>query len=1373
MLSMLLPSSPQHPLLGTLPPFDPTAPTATSYPTVQQAVTSPLRTLLEIIAHISEKETAAVDAEIKKRQQRLDGPALTAKETTCQVQAKMLLQSNDEPLRRDIERRLLAHLQMTLRALPSSFDPPSLDLPAKAKLKTEKQIKAERDAMDGYRAQVEDLAHGMVVIGVPDGSAWGVEVEWSDSFADGRGLEGLTKGSRDKLQQLADTFPKAGISSISRALVARLEAAEAAARPPVDGNPADAPQEERPSGPTDDELAEIIEDGLAKAPQSVVAHLLTRRDPAASGRVEAVSWGPLECWGGGLRGGGGLEGFWVRAGLSALASIQTEIGRPLPRTRRALETSLALSLVHHEPPTHHLRALRLVESLLGTAPPPPSSPGAPAVPHPDPELLFAKAIVLQSSDKQAAALKVWDQIIALPPASLDADTLVKAKCEQAWSTHLAGSSEDALPQLEEVVASFEERKTRRDKEREEKEAWPEEAGGRRGRGIGGGAGRAGNGLAYDAYISALRASPSFAPAFPSLGIYYRLLASPDWERSSKCFQKAFELDPSQEVAARYLAEEFAELGEWSLVEVIARRVIDGNKGRAGMSGKAAARLAWAWKAIGSSELNSKKYPQAITAFQSALRGAPDDVSTWIKLGVAYRHSGKHVAALKVFVKALALDPSSCFAKYSIADVHREIGLLDPAIKTFKEILVDRPDELGVRVVLAETALAKGLGEQKQGYMVRAEESLLEALEDSMAVIEGGSASRVAWKVTAEALVGLSRLSDPASPDSLSAALARVLAYLSEQGVDGKMAGLTAITVADVRAAVDTKPAIAAAALAILSFKMRVLLETQNEAAIGSAWFDLGITISNFRPHLSALPTSSTTAEQVLQQSIRCLRYALHKELLNASFWNALGVLSFDLLPCLAQHSFIRSIKHNSRSAVPWTNLGLFYLVHGDKDLANQAFLKAQVLDPEWAAAWVGQATLADMAGHAVEASVLLEHAVSLGGDAPEADTAFASRAFEKYRSSVPSSSLAVADPSPVAPPSVIEVLSAPLFSLSRYLSHHPSDHTALHLNALVLEQVGDLASASEGQYVIAQTNLGRARLAAQQYNGALEAFEAALSLLNLEDSAARGGLTKEQTVLLYAECKLGSSVAHVALGDSSAAKEALETAIDDVETYRVGACDSHLAVALGRVHWAEGEEGRALSALLDSPDIPSGRQTPLFLRRAIYAYAIAANDTSLLQTTESFIWNAAVKYNPDILYLSTLAKLAKSDIDGALSTVSRSLHAFPWAPAFRSRTARLLASLPPVASDDSADNNLELVGRLMRTRVPQTEASSLRARRSRALGVVALHKAGEAETEEEADRLDEEALRFLEKSIYVAPWVTEGRKAFQKLRAKLRAKLDS
>lgn len=109
---------------------------------------------------------------------------------------------------------------------------------------------------------------------------------------------------------------------------------------------------------------------------------------------------------------------------------------------------------------------------------------------------------------------------------------------------------------------------------------------------------------YKAFISSLKASPSYAPAFTSLGLYYRSLSEPDWERSSKCFQKAFELDPGQEVAAKHLAEEFAELSEWGLVEVIARRVVEGNKGKAGMGGKAAARLAWAWKAIGGAELVS-------------------------------------------------------------------------------------------------------------------------------------------------------------------------------------------------------------------------------------------------------------------------------------------------------------------------------------------------------------------------------------------------------------------------------------------------------------------------------------------------------------------------------------------------------------------------------------------------------------------------------------------------------------------------------------------------------------------------------------------------------------------------------------------------
>jgi superkiller protein 3 len=125
--------------------------------------------------------------------------------------------------------------------------------------------------------------------------------------------------------------------------------------------------------------------------------------------------------------------------------------------------------------------------------------------------------------------------------------------------------------------------------------------------------------AYPLFISALKQSSTFAPAFTSLGIHYLEFASPpDPLRASKCFQKAFELDSREGEAARRLAEGFAEEKEWDLVEVVAKRTIEGEGGTEGDMAKlkggagpnvnmgAAARYkpvnAWAWKASGVVEM---------------------------------------------------------------------------------------------------------------------------------------------------------------------------------------------------------------------------------------------------------------------------------------------------------------------------------------------------------------------------------------------------------------------------------------------------------------------------------------------------------------------------------------------------------------------------------------------------------------------------------------------------------------------------------------------------------------------------------------------------------------------------------------------------
>ena len=61
----------------------------------------------------------------------------------------------------------------------------------------------------------------------------------------------------------------------------------------------------------------------------------------------------------------------------------------------------------------------------------------------------------------------------------------------------------------------------------------------------------------------------------------------------------------------------------------------------------------------------------------------------------------------------------------------------------------------------------------------------------------------------------------------------------------------------------------------------------------------------------------------------------------------------------------------------WTNLGLLYLHYDDSGLANQALYKAQVLNPEYSLAWVGQAFVAIANGHLPEAKAVLEHAITL------------------------------------------------------------------------------------------------------------------------------------------------------------------------------------------------------------------------------------------------------------------------------------------------------------------------------------------------------------------------------------------------------------
>ncbi|SGY22813.1 BQ5605_C019g08861 [Microbotryum silenes-dioicae] len=1390
-LSLLLPSSPLYPILQTLPPPQPTNPTATTYHSIQMALFSPLPTLLELLSLTEAQETNLIESEIKKRRQRLGGPSLSASETRKLVEREYMLSSKlpdlykviledpdaseREELRRQVEGKLLRHWQTLLFALPSSFDEASLDLSisklgetGKGKVSDVAGRKEEDDRVkNSVRWEIEQLTKGMVLIEVEDELAWKVQLDWGDRFGNWEEIDWRL------LNKFKDKFPDTGLAAVisvaHRYHLAHLEASTI----PDD---LDKNDEDKIVAPSAEESAEVAESGLEKSNDLMLAHLLLiRYFSDQEDYATVVSLG---------------EG-----GLHLLRKREAEIGRALPSSRTTLETHLAIALVHHSSPTHHVKALRLLDSLLGRA----KQNGAVVLS----DLLVAKALVYQSSEKWLEAVDLWNQVLSF--STLTENVRITAQSERGWSLFNAKQFDAARVGLHDAVIALEARYQLRLEQQRRNETARSKAGVEKPPGLEEGessreAEERAKALwrlgecdwvlseedesltlrAFQAYLDSIKACPDFAPTWTSLGIYYRSIEPPDWSRSLKCFQRAFELDQSQEVAARYMAEEFAEIGDWGLVEKVARRVVEAAAAKAAVGVSTAKKLAWAYKAIGGSEMNSQKYPQAIVAFQTALRGEPEDVHTWLRLGAAYRGSGKHVAALKVFSKVLSIDSDNWFAKFSIGGVQREMGLFEPALTTFKDLLVERPDELGVQVVYAETLLSAGMEQLRTGFLSRAEESFVETLEQAIRVIETGGAKRVAWKLAGEASSNLVKISECAHFERSKGLAIQLVKLAGEMDVDTKVDGIDIVTVAAfLDVAQSSESPILFAGVAVLAHKARVVLDTHNEAAIGSAWADLGTSVANLRPYLSKL-SPRFTPETALHQAIRALKFGLHHEPFNSSFWNALGVLTFDISGRLAQHCFIRSIEHNSQNAIAWTNLGLFYLVYNDDDLANQAFLKAQVIDPEWAAAWIGQATLADMAGHALEASVLLEHAFTLGADTSEADIAFASHALEKYRRSTSVDPDLVADRFDPARPDAAKNLTAPLFAITRYLTRRPNDVSALHVNALILEHLGDRKAASEsferaaalleelyeedesasveGRFIIAQTNLGRVRLASENYEDALEAFDAALSLIDLEARPTeKDALTQDQAVILFSHCKLGSALAHYFLEETSMAEQTLEEANDDLDSYKNDRT-VHLAAALARIYFAGGDETRALGALLDSPDITKS-SVPLFIKLTLEALSIItrtpALDEMLSRMKRS---DPIIKYSPASTKLTALGRLIQGDVHGAVRLTSRVLHVAPWTRPNRARLARLLTDFPTALSDPKHSTTvpsptiaIPVVLRLLPPIPPTAQVEGIRALQS--LGMSGLAFA----LNEDVDK----ASRGVEKALHFGPWLVQMQRAIR------------
>ncbi|KAG5653623.1 hypothetical protein H0H81_011849 [Sphagnurus paluster] len=1192
-LSFLLPQSSIYQAISTLPPPDPSNPTATTTLTTQIALHNSLAHLEEIVRLLEIHEQDTLNKEVEKRRMRLGaaGPEILRKEVGRDIWGNSKLPklydeilnhpSTSDDLRRETDAKLLRHKERYLQTIPDTPE------------STADKLKV--------LAELDELVKGVVILGIPDEFAWVIYLESKD-------CETVAGYDHRIVRQFIELFPDSQTSSLLKGYFNYMK---------IQVGDEDNDDDDDEQGQGQDPF-DMILNACAEQPNSLIANrvlaelYVTELDYENAIKV-------------------------AETGLGILSRIEKNTGRKLSSVGIGYKVLLSISLVHLFPPKHHMRASSLIEEVLSHSPD-------------NTVCLMGQAYIAQAAGKWSEASKLFSRVEVLL-----ADDLVdglRAKEENAWCLCQLGDLENGITILQIIADILKDLEDRGEDHarclwRIGKAYWT--------------IGDSKREDAYRLFIASLKANSSYAPAFTSLGIYYAEYATPlDPNRASKCFQKAFELDPREAEAAKRLAEGFAEDREWDLVDVVARRTIEGEGGMdGGMGGSTSARYlptnSWAWKAVGVVELHRRNYPASIQALQIALRADPEDERSWVRLGEGYSKAGRHVAAIKALERARELNSHDWICSYLIGDVKHQIGNFADAIDTFESILGDQPSEVGVLVSLGQAYLDQGRLESSEGFQNRAEQSFAASISVGLRTINASPGFRgVAWKTVGDAIYALSAQPVYATEDALRKVLADVIGLLPSVNdqlseivppptlpSDHPLNGLQVLEIA----------------LAVYSYRIS-LASSEILTRSGSAWFDLGIAL-----HLWAVKSSANDTLKAQPKVIYCLTHALREDPGNNIYWMGLGDAYFLSNAKSAQHAYIKALEIDSKNVSTWTNLGLLYLYHDDIELANEVLYRSQTLDPDYALAWIGQALVATANGHHAEATAMFEHVVGLSSNVPEGDLEFASRCFHRHRWS------------PYDAKKSVEMLIPAFFSLERYCGRRPDDATGLHLFALVCESLGHLETAAnllertiaileaayelsedpvvERQFTIANTNIARVRLALRDFEGAVQGFESALGLL--EDVP--------ENKVLRAQALFGSGLASFMHGDLEGAlanfEAALECAAEDQ------ALKGHVTVLLAQTMWAiqtdefrESSKAQLLECISADPENLTAINT-------LAGMGVLTDDESLIDAALSELLALPVEQRHEldpgrnIDYLLTQYHLAQQDTNKAVAVAQGAVFAEP------------------------------------------------------------------------------------------------------------------
>ncbi|KAF2427689.1 putative antiviral protein [Tothia fuscella] len=1100
-------------------------PTSSIYPFLEGRLQHPSLTYTRLAEITEAEEKERVNTLIAERRTRLGA---RKEQVTADVKREVYGKSDleglyqnvidwtsDHEVRRDYEERLLKRAYDTLVVVPTE----------------EKKEKRE---------QVAKLARGFVLIKHPYPLAWDIHLEWSD-------VESIGELDVGVLREYVEFFPDKGVAKVLKGYLS--SDISPFPKPPPPPPPADDISDDDVGGgvslsPTtwsaEDRLI-LMTDGLADAKSSVLAHRLLSEYYFHLEEFESV----VET---------------IRSGLKALSAESRQSGLKLQNDLDAMNTMLGTALVRYQSPRHHAEAKTLFNDILKRKP-----QFTPA--------LIGVGLVLEEEEEYKQAIDYLTQALERDP------TNTRVGVEAAWCRALNGDLEGGLKELERLLEKIEpeERDLRSETlYRIGKCQWdldPLRANRKDRQGP------------YARFLASIRSNINYAPAYTMLGIYYADYAK-DKKRARQCFQKAFELSPSEVEAAERLARSFADQGDWDIVEIIAQRVVESGKTRPPPGSKKKG-FSWPYSALGVVQMNKQEYQQGIVSFLAALRISPDDYHSYVGLGESYHNSGRYNSAARTFNYAenpedgvkVKKSGESWFTKYMLANVNRELGAYDDAITGYKAVLESKKQEFGVEIALLQTYLERAWHCIDTGFFGGAVDSAQQALNIASGIVEYLPQAFNLWKGVADACALYSVVQGklatlPASQikDLLenSFDLENYELFADVDGI-GKRS-LMFLTSADSSLSICITASILAQKRAISSCAHDI-------HAQAVSWYNLGWT--EYRAHTcleqpsSASDTNSKTKPltKFLKASMRCFKRAIELEAGNPEFWNALGVVTTQLNPKVAQHALVRSLHLNERNVKAWTNLGVLYLLQKDHELAHQAFARAQSTDPDYAHAWLGEGLVALLWGDVKEALVHFTHAFEIGESGSSVvKKEYAAHAFDHL----------LAHPSALG--NMLNLIQ-PIFALQQLHALTADDAPFEHLSALFNERIGDYESAGEtlrklcdkleaefeetesnttmARFAHAKADLARNHLAAHDYTSAAEEASTALDLTSDTDETPMLAEIRHK-IRLSARLTLG--LANYYLQNMDDALLAFRKALEESDASPDVVC------LLAEVLWAKGGE---------------------------------------------------------------------------------------------------------------------------------------------------------------------------------------------------------